>query len=190
MPDDRPHWSRVTDKVEPHGYYPSYLKLAAEIGPYGNACEVGVAGGGSLEMLQQLFPMGKVVGVDNDLSMTWPEGTIRIIANQDDPVLVGNLETVCPDGFDLIIDDASHEGYLTERTWGLLWRMVKPGGYYVVEDWNGVFQNSRQPDAPYTWGEGLLVTVQGFLRLLHSRESECDSIEYRYGLAILHRRES
>jgi len=183
-----PHWSRVTDKVEPHGYYPSYLKLAAQIGPEGAVCEVGVAGGGSLEMWQNLFPFGLVAGVDNNQAMTWPEGTHRVISGQDDPGLPHFLTAVSPEGFDLIVDDCSHDGGLTQATWELLWPLVVPGGYYVVEDWNGAFHNSRQPDAPYTWGPGILATVQGFLNLLDSRESECDSIEYRYGLAILHRR--
>lgn len=179
-------WARVTDKVEPHGYYPSYLKLAAQIGPHGRVCEVGVAGGGSLEMWQHLFPFGTVVGVDISAASTWPAGTRHVIAAQDDPGLPAALLEHL-DGYDLIVDDCSHDGALTQRTWELLWPLVVPGGFYVVEDWNGAFANSRQPGAPYPWGEGILATVQNFLRLLHSREAECDSIEYRYGLAIPHR---
>ncbi len=35
----------------------------------------------------------------------------------------------------MIVDDASHIGRLTAATYALLWPLVKPGGYYVVEDW-------------------------------------------------------
>ena len=180
------HFSRVTDKIEPHGYYPAYLKLASLIGPYGSVCEVGVAGGGSLEMWQALFPFGLVAGVDYDPAMTWPEGTQKIVCHQDDPALPGALQKLAP-AWDLIVDDCSHDGAKTQRTWELLWPLVRPGGWYVVEDWNGAFGNARQAGSPYVWGEGLLATVSGFLRLLNDRDADCDEITYRYGLAILHR---
>lgn len=180
------HWSRVTDKVEPHGYYPAYLKLAADIGPEGRVCEIGVAGGGSLEMWRALFPFGLVAGVDRDPGMTWPPGTERIVMDAADPALPARLAQLAP-AWDLIVDDGCHHGDVARRTWELLWPLVRPGGWYVVEDWNGAFENDRQPGSPYPWGEGLLETVAGFLRLLHDRDAECDEITYRYGLAILHK---
>ena len=40
------------------------------------------------------------------------------------------------DGFDIIIDDASHIGELTKATfWHLFDRHLKPGGLYAIEDW-------------------------------------------------------
>jgi cephalosporin hydroxylase len=190
-------WAHVTDKVEPHGYFPAYLKLAAELGPYGSVCEIGVAGGGSLEMFQHLFPLGTVCGVDLTVEGTlidaehgtrthWPEGAVQVISEQTAPDLPDRLRQVQP-RWDLIVDDASHEGPATTATFGLLWPLVRPGGYYVVEDWNGAFQNARQPGSPYPWGPGILDAVQGFLKLLWDRDAECDEITYRYGLAIIHR---
>ena len=187
-------WAKVTDKVEPHGYFKSYLEMAADIGPYGNVCEVGIAGGGGLVMLQQLFPFGIVCGVDNcsppHAAVTqqfWPEGTKKVESDQDNPELPGLLRKISP-YWSMIIDDASHEGPLTTRTFELLWPLVAPGGYYVVEDWTGAFQNDRQPGSPYSWGPGLLVAVKDFLELLWDKDAECDEIVYRYGLAMIHRR--
>ena len=41
-----------------------------------------------------------------------------------------------PDGFDIIIDDASHIGEFTKRSfWYLFDHHLKPGGLYVIEDW-------------------------------------------------------
>jgi hypothetical protein len=41
-----------------------------------------------------------------------------------------------PDGFDIIIDDASHRAELTKMAfWHLFTRHLKPGGLYVIEDW-------------------------------------------------------
>jgi cephalosporin hydroxylase len=175
-------FATVTDKIEPHGYYPSYLRIAAELGPHASVCEVGVAKGGSLQMWQALFPFGEIAGVDRDTGFAvWPEGTHAVVAEQHDPAMAQRLRAI-RDDWDLIVDDCSHDGPLTAATFGLLWPLVAPGGYYVIEDWNGYFQG-------HPWGDGILAAVQGLLLLLSSRdEAECDRIEYRWGLAIVHKR--
>jgi hypothetical protein len=44
--------------------------------------------------------------------------------------------SIAPDGFDIIIDDASHIGELTKTTfWHLFHHHLKPGGLYAIEDW-------------------------------------------------------
>jgi hypothetical protein len=44
--------------------------------------------------------------------------------------------STAPDGFDIIIDDASHIGELTKTTfWHLFHHHLKPGGLYAIEDW-------------------------------------------------------
>jgi len=41
-----------------------------------------------------------------------------------------------PEGFDIIIDDASHFGDLTKIAfWHLFDNHLKPSGLYVIEDW-------------------------------------------------------
>ena len=45
------------------------------------------------------------------------------------------IETA-PDGFDIIIDDASHLGELTKISfWHLFEKHLKHGGIYAIEDW-------------------------------------------------------
>src|SRR6266498_1503908 len=80
----------TTDKIEPHGYFPTYLKLASQIGTQGRICEVGISGS-SLHMWQALFPNGIVVGVDNNRTLSWPDGTVKIVADQDDETLPRKL---------------------------------------------------------------------------------------------------
>jgi len=65
----------------------------------------------------------------------WPDGTHRIVANQDHPQLGRLVAAEAPQGCDLIVDDASHIGHLTAATFALLWPLIRPGGFYVVEDW-------------------------------------------------------
>jgi predicted O-methyltransferase YrrM len=172
-----------SDKIS-QGYLPAYLKIAAELGPGARVCEIGVREGHSLRLWQALFPAGRITGVDIDPEAGWPEGTVRVVAAQDDPRLP---ELVDGGPFDLIVEDASHDGPLTAVTFGLLWPLVAPGGYYVAEDWwmslHAAWIFDMQTD-----GGKMLAAVSGLLNLLDSQDAECDEITYRYGQAIVHKR--
>jgi hypothetical protein len=167
----------ATDKVK-LGYLPSYLRIAAGLGTAARVCEIGVQDGHGLDMFQALFPDGLVAGVDVNPDAVWPDGTVRIVASQDDPqlpFLLGGHSTE----WDLIVDDASHDGALTMATFRLLWPLVAPGGCYAVEDW--------MVGLPGVWtkyGGSMLTTAQVLLTLL-TKGSEAEEITYRYGLAVL-----
>jgi hypothetical protein len=180
----------TTDKITPHGYFPDYMRLAAALGPSAVVCEVGVLKGESLVMWQHFFPAGRVIGADRDPEATWPEGTFRIVAQQDDPQLAGMVREHAPDGCDLIIDDASHIGHLTAATFALLWPLVVPGGYYVVEDWADpwVFPHlPRWPDVdPSLAGDELVDYVPSLITALNDG---AESVHYtREGLVVIRRR--
>lgn len=180
---------RLTDKFA-SGYYPTYRRLADTIGPAGHVLEVGVDQGGSLLMWQELFPYGLVAGADDGSGLggsgkgvTWPAGTAAIRAGQDDPRLAAEASALSPDGYDLVVDDASHDGLLSEATFRLLWPLVKPGRWYVLEDW-AVGYLPAWSDA---FGGSMLSLAQSFLTML-APDSELDVAEYRFGQAILHKR--
>jgi hypothetical protein len=168
----------ATDKWT-HGYLPTYLRIAAELGPAARVCEVGVFGGESLAMWQALFPDGTVCGVDREAGCAWPPGTIPVIRSQDDPALPTLLRQHA-DGWDLIVDDASHDGRLTAATFRLLWPLVAPGGFYVVEDWMVAL---GWPG----WDSSMLTAVAGLLPLL-TRDGDAEDITYRYGLAVVRKK--
>lgn len=157
-----------TDKITVQGFYPHYLRIAADLGASARVCEIGVDQGESLRMWQALFPLGDVAGVDINAGATWPEGTTRIEARQDDPALPGMVGPR-----ELIVDDASHLGGPTTATFNLLWPCVTPGGYYVIEDWWD------------HWGmkDSMLPVVQNLLPLL--RAPEYEEITYRWGMAVV-----
>lgn len=171
-----------TDKVE-HGYMPTYNYIADQLGGAARVCEVGVFNGGSLATWQDLFPGGTIVGVDRDPYSFWPAGTIKVIAGQDDPGLPDMLRKHS-DEWDLIVDDASHNGELTAKTFGLLWELVSPGGFYVIEDWYVGFSwyggRCKSPE--------MLPVVQSLLERLTGDESDTDSVSYRYGMAIIRKK--
>jgi hypothetical protein len=170
----------ATDKVA-LGYLPAYLGLAAAIGTAGRVCEVGVQAGYSLDMWQALFPDGLVVGVDRDAGAQWPDGTHQVVAAQDDPGLPGRLAAISP-RFDLVVDDASHHGEWTAATFELLWPLVAPGRWYVIEDWQVGFQTWPDHD------DSMLSLARGLLDQLDRPGGDVAEIRYRHGMIILERR--
>jgi hypothetical protein len=168
----------ATDKIEPLGYFSAYVAIAGELGPAAKVCELGVYRGESLRMWQALFPLGQVIGVDISEGAVWPPGTVRIVAAQDDPGLPGLLGGQ----LNLVVDDASHDGGLTRRSFDLLWPLVAPGGYYVIEDWQVSLS-----DRFGSYGPGMLRCAESFLPLLRDRGGQVDEIRYRYGMIIVHR---
>lgn len=102
--------------------------------------ELGVQRGGSLLLWRDLFPKGTIAGLDlNPVHV--PDETARIhvyTGYQQDPAILDRIAAeVAPDGFDLIVDDASHIGeYTSASFWHLFSRYLKPGGVYVIDDWS------------------------------------------------------
>lgn len=178
-----------TDKVHPHGYLTAYLALAAALPRDAVVCEVGVEHGASLEMWECLFPDGLVIGVDRNPGATWPEGTRRIVAGQDDPGLAGMVRGHAPDGCHLIVDDASHTGHLTAATFALLWPLVRPGCWYVIEDWADPWVSPhlpRWPDIdPSLAGDELVDFVPSLITAL--KDGAATVTYTREGLVIIRR---
>ena len=101
--------------------------------------EVGVHKGGSLQLWRDYFPRGTIVGIDLELPEDFfPGERIQLFkGSQADTKFLSEVAMgVAPEGFDIIIDDASHIGELTKTTfWHLFQHHLKPGGLYAIEDW-------------------------------------------------------
>ena len=127
-----------TDK--PLGYLIEYERaLGPFLGRDVAVLELGVAYGGSLMMWRDYFQSGPVVGVDvNKVDVNDPSGRVHTYTgNQQDTTLLTEIAQLhAPSGFDLIVDDASHVGYITRVSfWHLFLKHLKPGGIYAIEDW-------------------------------------------------------
>jgi len=101
--------------------------------------ELGVLRGGSLRLWHDYFPSGTIAGVDLNLLPDFPV-TDRIHlfqGSQADTTFLSKVAArIAPEGFDIIIDDASHFGDLTKIAfWHLFENHLKLGGLYVIEDW-------------------------------------------------------
>jgi hypothetical protein len=101
--------------------------------------ELGVLTGGSLLLWRDYFPLGTIVGIDINLPKSFQSiDRIHVFeGSQANPQFLSHVANVtAPDGFDVIIDDASHIGELTKTAfWHLFDNHLKPGGLYVIEDW-------------------------------------------------------
>jgi hypothetical protein len=128
-----------TDKIQ-HYYLEQYDRLLTPwIDSEVKLLEIGVRKGGSLKLWRDYFPRGLIVGIDLQLPEDFiPGERIELFqGSQADPPFLSEVATsTAPEGFDIIIDDASHIGELTKTTfWHLFHHHLKPGGLYAIEDW-------------------------------------------------------
>ena len=98
--------------------------------------EIGVFGGGSLQMWLEYFGKGsKVVGLDIDPKCKVHEQTsIEIfIGSQDDPQVIERILRKYPN-IDIIIDDGSHINDHMKKSFQLLYQHINDNGVYLIED--------------------------------------------------------
>jgi hypothetical protein len=122
--------------------------------------ELGVYQGGSLLLWRDYFPQGTIVGIDIRLPPEFrpPERVHVYQGSQADPEFLSRVaQEVAPDGFDIIIDDASHVGELTKLAfWHLFDHHLKPHGLYVIEDWGTGYWDD--------WPDGKSLNLKSYLR--------------------------
>lgn len=103
-----------------------------------NICEVGVYNGGSTRAFYDYFPNANILGIDlYDKTKYENNRTTTKIIDQGNPEQLDNFVLECNQQnlkFDIIIDDGSHDVYHQQITFGKLFKLVKPGGIYIIED--------------------------------------------------------
>jgi hypothetical protein len=100
--------------------------------------ELGVSSGASMLMWRDFLPRAMIIGIDIAAAPACIIDQPRIHflkGSQDDPETLDRAAYLAGGFFDLIVDDASHLGYLTKRSFNYLFpRWLAPGGSYVIED--------------------------------------------------------
>jgi hypothetical protein len=138
-----------SDKAR-HGYHhvyapilknPSDVKRILEVGLGTNNVDVvshmGVEGqpGASLRALRDYCPKAQLYGADVDDRILFDDERITTHhVDQRDSNSLDNLAEQLPDGFDLVIDDGLHTPDANIGTLLLGLRLVKPGGWVIIED--------------------------------------------------------
>lgn len=130
-----------SDAVEkPLKFYDIYDRYFSEFyGQPAQILELGVYTGVSLKVWASYFPTGNVVGIDErnpgpDFG-AYPNIVYEVADQTDRERLHQICKTRAPNGFDIIIDDASHVGHYSATSFSALFPHLKSGGLYIIEDW-------------------------------------------------------
>lgn len=137
----------------PH-YVGNYESLFGTLKQYDvRLLEMGIYKGDSLRFWSEFFPSGIVAGLDKEpVNITPANPRIKTYqGRQEDLVLLDRIAAeVAPDGFDVIVDDCAHIGELCRASFRhLFMNHLKPGGYYVIEDWGTGYWGSWVDGVPY-----------------------------------------
>jgi hypothetical protein len=101
--------------------------------------EIGTFQGESTRVLAAAFPLAKIVTVDienRSLDFSDLSTVTALVGDQTDRAFLEEmLRREFPDGLDLVIDDASHFGLLSLKTFNYVLPFLKSGGAYMIEDW-------------------------------------------------------
>jgi hypothetical protein len=96
--------------------------------------EIGIANGGSLKMWQEYFPQARIFAVDIEPKTQFDNSRVRtFIGDQADrDQLKAAIEAAGEPH--ILIDDGGHTMQQQQVSLGYLFKHVRPGGYYVIED--------------------------------------------------------
>jgi len=144
-----------TDKVSTHQYHHLYDKYLPELRKkpvrmmeIGLGCDMTYGPGRSLQVWRRYFePNGfdlHFVEVDRACATLWAEKMKDVtvhIGDQGNRTFLQELKKKVGPGFDLIIDDGGHFMEMQQISLELLFELVKPGGYYVIEDLHTSYMN-------------------------------------------------
>lgn len=125
-----------TDKFGKLGYHPFYERhLSPWVDRKFTLMEIGVYKGASIRTWEEHFQKATIVGLDNDpgvLQQKFARAKI-VIGEQGDAAFLRKVAEEVG-GFDVIIDDGSHMPWDQKASFVELFKRVRPGGLYVIED--------------------------------------------------------
>jgi hypothetical protein len=121
--------------------------------------EIGVANGNSAEMWRDYFINGTIVGAD--IALDIPKnyfdniGSDRINLlnlNQSSEAELDDFSSLYSN-VDVILDDGSHKMYDQQKTLAKLFKILKSGGIYILEDLHTSIEVHMPEKAIFGWGD-------------------------------------
>ena len=123
-----------TDKIN-HGYMEVYSPLFSKMKNTQKVLEIGIYQGESLKLLSHFFKNSIIHGVDiSDCSHLDNHRIKTHICNQERIEDLESLISKIGGEFDLIIDDGGHTMRQQQISFGILFKNLKSGGVYIIED--------------------------------------------------------
>jgi hypothetical protein len=118
-----------------------------------NFLELGVLNGSSLRTWREYFPNANIHGMDIDPAtarFASPSENIQVdIISQTDNEKLERY--VYGKSFDIIIDDASHINRFTINSFNILFKALKEGGFYVIEDLGNSYIDLNTHNLKQNW---------------------------------------
>ena len=97
--------------------------------------EIGIADGGSLAMWQAYFPKARIFAVDILPKTQFDNERVKtLIADQANRDQLRVAIEAAGGDIHVLIDDGGHSMEQQQVSLGFLFKHVRPGGYYVIED--------------------------------------------------------
>lgn len=124
-----------TQHYEAHGYTDVYQQYIPSEGKY-TLLEIGIWHGDSMRMWKQYNPDMNLHAIDIDPNVAnyvSPEEFNYHIGDQTDEKFLEDVVKLTGP-LDYVIDDGSHVGHHIVKSFEILWKHLKPGGYYFIED--------------------------------------------------------
>jgi len=163
--DRPPSTSEAFTIAKNEHYIRVYEELASGFSPR-SILELGIFQGGSYVLLDKLFKPRRMSAVD--ISREPVAALCHYVADKEDrfvhfstsqsdgEVLERIVRNELADELDLVVDDASHTYEQTKASFEILFALLRPGGIYLIEDWNWAHHPYYQaPDAPFSKGHAL-----------------------------------
>jgi len=154
-----------TDKAQHPMYLATYANLIGDrrLTPF-RLLELGVYGGGSVEMWLRYCPFATIIGIDAHDYGYIPSDATRVhlyTGWQEDADFVNRVAD--QEGpFDFVIDDCSHHAAPQLVSFRALWPWMRRGGWYIIEDthtWWKFYPGEGNPFSTFIDQEKLFCTV-------------------------------
>jgi len=96
--------------------------------------EIGLASGDSIDLWDRYFNDSHIVGIDLSIVFRLKKYRNKVKLLTGDATREETFHMIDGMGFDIIIDDGSHQEAVQFATFRILTRFMRPGGVYVIED--------------------------------------------------------
>ena len=147
--------------------------------------EVGIFQGGSAALWPLVLPLERYAGIDirDTEQLAFPPSVtehprwkvVRLYGktSQDDASTLNTIIDGLGGPLDLVVDDASHEYRLTERTFEIVFPRMRAGGMYIIEDWAWAERPGPWDEPTHPWyARDSLTNLILRLTLLHGARPE------------------
>lgn len=139
--------------------------------------EIGVAGGGSLEMWKEYLGMDcRIIGIDikRECKELECDGIEIFIGSQDDPKLIDAIFERYPT-INIVLDDGSHIMKHMVSSFELMYQRIDKNGVYIVEDTHTCYWEN--------WGGGLK-SEGSFMEFVKDRLDDINAAHTKGALPI------